>query len=400
MAEDSAQDIAQQSPPESVQITEAKPPVQMPAVARASQTIEIAAPQIETVFTLGELPISTTETLPQSLIAPVAPNEQSAPIIEESNKVEIILPKPKPKIQPPPPIKKAPEARPIQVDIDVDVDVTQALRKGPDIKRMLMRKYSRSGELSASELRGLGKDFPRDKLYPDAAEAFKPLAAAYKKHFGRKIVILDSYRPYREQLIVFKQSRPGYAAKPGKSEHGWGLALDLNGGIQNNGTRQNDWMREHGPKYGWENPPWAQPNADGPLEPWHWEFVGGIRLPKPNTVAPAKPRPTIILPKPITESKPAPAKPEPPKALIDIVAPETPEIDVPSEENDESFAGFGAAPIEAPSLILPAAMITVETPPEPASKPSETDFGFGGEIQLTPTIELAPVAPAPPEKVE
>ncbi len=31
------------------------------------------------------------------------------------------------------------------------------------------------------------------------------------------------------------------------------------------------WLTEHGPSFGWFNPPWAQSGGSRP-EPWHWEF--------------------------------------------------------------------------------------------------------------------------------
>ncbi|WP_245929962.1 D-alanyl-D-alanine carboxypeptidase family protein [Allonocardiopsis opalescens] len=106
-------------------------------------------------------------------------------------------------------------------------------------------------------------------LRPDAAAAFIELNNEYLDHFGETICITDAYRPLSEQQSVF-YSRPGFAAVPGTSNHGLGMALDLCGGIQNFRSEQFNWLEEHGQRYGWIHPDWAKSN---PFEPWHWEFV-------------------------------------------------------------------------------------------------------------------------------
>ncbi len=63
------------------------------------------------------------------------------------------------------------------------------------------------------------------------------------------------------------------AATPGTSNHGWGLALDLGGGINSWGTTERAWMVANAPAAGWISPDWAQPGR-GKEEPWHWEFTG------------------------------------------------------------------------------------------------------------------------------
>jgi LAS superfamily LD-carboxypeptidase LdcB len=109
----------------------------------------------------------------------------------------------------------------------------------------------------------------------DAAAAFGQLDAAYRVRFGEPISITSSYRSYDNQVRL-KQSwcdrgRCEMAATPGNSNHGWGLALDLGGGINDFGTPQHDWLQAHGPAYGWHHPPWAR-QGGGKEEPWHWEF--------------------------------------------------------------------------------------------------------------------------------
>jgi D-alanyl-D-alanine carboxypeptidase len=71
--------------------------------------------------------------------------------------------------------------------------------------------------------------------------------------------------------IRSRPKKPYLAAKPGTSNHGWGLALDLECGADNYGGIAYEWLATHGPDYGWHNPPWAQADGSKP-EPWHWEF--------------------------------------------------------------------------------------------------------------------------------
>jgi LAS superfamily LD-carboxypeptidase LdcB len=60
---------------------------------------------------------------------------------------------------------------------------------------------------------------------------------------------------------------------PGTSNHGWGLAVDLCGGIDHYGTAQYTWMKANAGRYGFLHPDWAEPGR-GREEPWHWEYAG------------------------------------------------------------------------------------------------------------------------------
>lgn len=110
------------------------------------------------------------------------------------------------------------------------------------------------------------------QLRPDAAAALIELNELYKASFGVDIAITDSYRDLAGQQAVYAQ-KPGLAARPGTSNHGWGLAVDLGGGINGWGTPERDWFIEWAPRAGWVSPAWAQPGA-GREEPWHWEYIG------------------------------------------------------------------------------------------------------------------------------
>jgi len=109
-------------------------------------------------------------------------------------------------------------------------------------------------------------------LRADAAYAFDRMSQAYAGRFGTAICLTDSYRSYAAQVSVYAR-KPGLAAVPGTSNHGWGTAVDLCGGIQSFSSVQHRWMSENAPLYGWFHPGWAQQNGSKP-EPWHWEYGG------------------------------------------------------------------------------------------------------------------------------
>jgi len=121
---------------------------------------------------------------------------------------------------------------------------------------------------------------PESKLCPlgvgshvlrcDAARAWTTLAQAYAKRFGTALCLTDSYRSYRAQVELFAK-KPALAALPGTSNHGWGLAVDLCGGVNDFGTPQHRWVAANGPRFGWYHPRWAARGGSRP-EPWHFEF--------------------------------------------------------------------------------------------------------------------------------
>ena len=109
----------------------------------------------------------------------------------------------------------------------------------------------------------------------DSAAAFVQLDAAYRARFGVAVSVSSSYRSFDGQVRL-KQSwcdrgACHMAATPGNSNHGWGLALDLGGGINDFGTPEHEWMRDHAPGFGWHHPDWAR-RGGGKEEPWHWEY--------------------------------------------------------------------------------------------------------------------------------
>jgi zinc D-Ala-D-Ala carboxypeptidase len=117
-----------------------------------------------------------------------------------------------------------------------------------------------NGRIPASALEKVGDT--RHKLWAPAAQSLNQMMNDAKKD-GVHIGITDSYRPYTEQVDLARRkglySQGGLAAKPGTSEHGWGMAtdLDLN-------AKALSWMKQNGEKYGFE--------MNVPRENWHWAY--------------------------------------------------------------------------------------------------------------------------------
>lgn len=100
--------------------------------------------------------------------------------------------------------------------------------------------------------------------------AIEELNLKYRERFGVDLTVNYSYRSWLRQVAV--RLIYGNAAAPvGQSMHGFGLALDLGGGIEKSRSEENQWMQGWAPAFGWRNPEWAQPFGSRP-EAWHWEF--------------------------------------------------------------------------------------------------------------------------------
>jgi cell wall-associated NlpC family hydrolase len=106
----------------------------------------------------------------------------------------------------------------------------------------------------------------------DAARDFAALSEAYADELGESLCLTDSYRTLEMQLDLYRR-KPELSATPGTSNHGWGLAVDLCGGVERFGTEEHRWMRAHAPDFGWIHPSWAREGSPRE-EPWHWEYVG------------------------------------------------------------------------------------------------------------------------------
>jgi hypothetical protein len=125
----------------------------------------------------------------------------------------------------------------------------------------LLRSYG-NGRIPRDLLTPIG--IGQHRLWGPAAEAFKAMRAAAAAD-GVSISVTDSYRSYDQQVTLAAEKgltqNGGWAATPGTSEHGWGLAVDAD--VDKNGLA---WLRANGATYGFVEPTTR--------EPWHWEYHG------------------------------------------------------------------------------------------------------------------------------
>jgi hypothetical protein len=126
-----------------------------------------------------------------------------------------------------------------------------------------------NGNLDPSSLCPLWQA-PGHRLRADAAKAFNAMSRYHAQTQGSPLCVTDSYRSYSEQVSVYHR-KPGLAAVPGTSNHGWGLAVDFCGGIQSSGSSAYRWMEANAGRFGFLHPDWARPGGSRP-EAWHWEW--------------------------------------------------------------------------------------------------------------------------------
>ena len=123
----------------------------------------------------------------------------------------------------------------------------------------LKARYS-NGRIPVDALAPIGDGGHR--LAAPAAAAFRDLQAAARRD-GVTFGVTDSYRSFDAQVDVARRkglySQGGLAAQPGTSQHGWGLAVDLD-----LDSRAQAWMRANAAGFGFVE--------DTPREPWHWAY--------------------------------------------------------------------------------------------------------------------------------
>lgn len=108
----------------------------------------------------------------------------------------------------------------------------------------------------------------------DAVVTLTQLNEMYTAKFGEPMCLTSAYRTLEEQAAL-RRKTPELAAPVGLSNHGWGLAVDF---CQETYTGAHGaWLRANGPMFDWDNPAWARTGRGGPFEPWHWEYVPGVK---------------------------------------------------------------------------------------------------------------------------
>lgn len=132
----------------------------------------------------------------------------------------------------------------------------------------------------------LSKDLGGDAPYLmlDASKALDKLMKLYEeaKFDGKQTLFFtDAYRSLARQVALRKKTRN--AARAGKSNHGWGLAIDIHWGVPPAMNRNRSliasafkhpvyrWFFENAPKCGWVNPSVLR-DFKSTDEWWHWEY--------------------------------------------------------------------------------------------------------------------------------
>lgn len=108
---------------------------------------------------------------------------------------------------------------------------------------------------------------PGGRLWPEAALTWLAMRAAFVADGGAP----DHFRPGGpassarsiSQQEHFWRSQPPPAARPGTSNHGWGIAVDVPF------ADAQAWIMRNGPKFGWSHDEGARVG-----EAWHYRYVG------------------------------------------------------------------------------------------------------------------------------
>ena len=113
----------------------------------------------------------------------------------------------------------------------------------------------------------------------DVVHDFERLAKAFKENFKTDLVITSTYRTFQLQVELKNEKiaagKPKEAAKPGTSNHGWGLAFDFSTHYNNKKRFNSDtykWMVENAPRFGFENPLVFR-DGKGVEEAWHIQWI-------------------------------------------------------------------------------------------------------------------------------
>jgi len=138
------------------------------------------------------------------------------------------------------------------------------------------------------------------RLLKEIVEDWNELARAFNAHFESEGWKLGAWgdRTFDRQVELKQKELNGTgnpAARPGSSDHGWGVAVDMHYYDANGNRHSKDqgmnwdgraflWLKENAGTYMWMHPSWAWQNGSKP-EQWHWESTKKDRLIRRNTVS-------------------------------------------------------------------------------------------------------------------
>ena len=193
------------------------------------------------------------------------------------------------------PVARPETGRPVIKDPSVPGDITaNTIGSEATIKTVNVSNYQ-NGQIPLDKMKintNLSKSLDGDSAYlmADASDALDALISEFNKaNFSgkQKLVFTDGYRTLARQEALYNKYGAGRAAKPGTSNHGWGIAIDMYWGVRTNMNTQLDlrpsafkhpmyiWFLDNAGKYGWFNPVKLR-DDNGTDEWWHWEYHGKV----------------------------------------------------------------------------------------------------------------------------
>lgn len=136
----------------------------------------------------------------------------------------------------------------------------------PDRGNMTKNKKYRNGEIPLSSLKTLS--FNKNvQLDPKAIGDLESLNISFKRAFGINLPIGSGYRSFGAQVLIherkIEEDKCYQAAEPGFSDHGIGLAIDMNTSIFTNNGTYYKWFKQNAIN-------WTVLTT--PDEFWHWSF--------------------------------------------------------------------------------------------------------------------------------
>ena len=123
-----------------------------------------------------------------------------------------------------------------------------------------------NGRLPSGALASVG--YGTWKLSTYCINDYKAMNAAFRARFGINLPIsgsMSAYRTYDQQVYLYNLYLSGQgnlAARPGTSNHGWGLAVDVS--VSPYGSTYYNWLNANAGRWGF--------NDDVSGEPWHWTY--------------------------------------------------------------------------------------------------------------------------------
>lgn len=116
-----------------------------------------------------------------------------------------------------------------------------------------------------------------------ALQGFVEMNTAFKAKFGYNIRLDEGYRDLVTQNMYHLIYPYPRAAMPGTSNHGLGMAIDLEAETSavhvgshthyNFGSAADQWLTANGKNYGWDRPPYLDATGNNP-EYWHYNYIG------------------------------------------------------------------------------------------------------------------------------